>query len=116
MTHGWADPQTPPMNGLDYYENVRTTVGATQAESSLRMFMVPGMGHCSGGVGTDDFDAMAPLTAWVERGTAPDRFDARRVVNGQVVRTRPLCAYPKAAKWNGDGDTNAAASFACAAP
>ena len=78
MTHGWADPQTPPMNGLDYYASVRSPVGASAGDSSLRMFMVPGMGHCSGGVGTDDFDAMEPLAAWVEHGTAPERFDARR--------------------------------------
>jgi len=116
MTHGWADPQTPPLNGIGYYENVRRTVGASQSASSIRMFMVPGMGHCSGGSGTDDFDAMEPLTAWVERGTAPERFDARRIVNGQVVRTRPLCAYPKVARWNGSGDTNLAASFTCEAP
>jgi len=116
MTHGWADPQTPPRNGLDYYTNVRSTVGASQADTSLRMFMVPGMGHCSGGVGTDDFDAMVPLTAWVERGAAPARFEARRIAAGQVVRTRPLCAYPNVARWNGSGSADAASSFACTAP
>jgi feruloyl esterase len=116
MTHGWADPQTPPRNGLNYYTNVRSTVGASRADTSLRMFMVPGMGHCSGGVGTDDFDAMVPLTAWVERGAAPERFEARRIAAGQVVRTRPLCAYPNVARWNGSGSTDAASSFACTAP
>jgi feruloyl esterase len=116
MTHGWADPQTPPLNGLAYYTNVRSTVGTSEADASVRLFMVPGMGHCSGGVGTDAFDPMEPLTAWVERGSAPQRFDARRVVGGQVVRTRPLCAYPKVARWNGSGDSNAASSFVCAEP
>lgn len=116
MTHGWADPQTPPMNGIDYYEKVRSTLGANQSDSSIRLFMVPGMGHCSGGVGTDVFDAMQPLTAWVEHGTAPERFEARRLVNGQVARTRPLCAYPTIARWNGSGDINVAASFSCEAP
>jgi len=115
MTHGWADPQTPPLNGIDYYARVRSTVGAKGADESIRLFMVPGMGHCEGGVGTDAFDAMQPLTAWVERGTAPERFDAARVVDGRVVRTRPLCPYPKVARWNGSGDTNAAASFSCVA-
>ena len=116
MTHGWADPQTPPMNGLDYYASVRSTVGAAESGSSLRIFMVPGMGHCSGGVGTDVFDAMEPLTAWVERGTTPERFDASRIVAGRVVRTRPLCAHPNVARWNGSGSTDAASSFVCAAP
>ena len=115
MTHGWADPQTPPMNGLEYFTRVRSTVGV-QADGSLRLFMVPGMGHCEGGVGTDVFDPMVPLTAWVERGTAPLRLDARRVVDGRVVRTRPLCPYPQMARWNGSGGTDLAASFTCAAP
>ena len=116
MTHGWADPQTPPLNGLDYYTSVRATVGARDADSSLRMFMVPGMGHCSGGVGTDTFDAVRPLASWVERGVAPERFDASRLVAARVVRTRPLCAYPKVARWNGAGDTDTAANFTCVAP
>ena len=115
MTHGWADPQTPPLNGIDYFTRVRSTVGV-QADASLRLFMVPGMGHCGGGVGTDVFDPMVPLAAWVERGTAPARIDASRVVGGRVVRTRPLCPYPQVARWNGSGDTDLAASFTCAAP
>jgi feruloyl esterase len=115
MTHGWADPQTPPLNGIDYFTRVRSAVGA-QADAALRLFMVPGMGHCEGGVGTDVFDPMVPLTAWVEHGTAPVRIDASRVVDGRVVRTRPLCPYPQVARWNGSGDTDQAASFTCAAP
>ena len=78
--------------------------------------MVPGMGHCEGGVGTDVFDPMAPLAAWVERGVAPARIDASRVVDGRVVRTRPLCPYPQVARWNGSGNTDLAASFTCTAP
>lgn len=116
MTHGWADPQTPPLNGIDYYTRARAAVGEREADPSIRLFMVPGMGHCSGGVGTDDFDAMVPLSEWVERGRAPERVDARRLVGGEVVRTRPLCAYPNVAHWNGTGDTNLASSFSCAAP
>lgn len=116
LTHGWADPQTPPLNGLGYYARTKDTVGARTADASLRLFMVPGMGHCEGGVGTDTFDAMAPLAAWVERGVAPARIDASRIVGGAVVRTRPLCAYPTVARWNGTGDSNAAANFSCVGP
>ena len=115
MTHGWADPQTPPLNGLDYFTRVRSKVGA-QADASLRLFMVPGMGHCEGGVGTDVFDPMVPLAVWVERGAAPVRIDASRVVDGRMVRTRPLCPYPQVARWNGSGNTDLAASFTCTAP
>lgn len=116
LTHGWADPQTPPLNGIDYYTRTKAAVGTAAADASLRLFMVPGMGHCEGGVGTDTFDAMEPLSQWVERGVAPERFEARRVVDGAVVRTRPLCAYPNVARWNGTGDSNAAANFSCVAP
>ncbi|MFN7916332.1 MAG: tannase/feruloyl esterase family alpha/beta hydrolase [Vicinamibacterales bacterium] len=116
LTHGWADPQTPPLNGVDYYTRTKAAVGNAAADASLRLFMVPGMGHCEGGVGTDTFDAMEPLSQWVERGVAPERFEARRVVDGAVVRTRPLCAYPNVARWNGTGDSNAAANFSCVAP
>ncbi|MFN7985659.1 MAG: tannase/feruloyl esterase family alpha/beta hydrolase, partial [Vicinamibacterales bacterium] len=116
LTHGWADPQTPPLNGIGYYSRTKETVGAQRADASLRLFMVPGMGHCEGGVGTDTFDAMAPLSQWVERGVTPTQFEAKRVVNGAVVRTRPLCAYPTVPKWSGRGDSNAAANFTCVAP
>lgn len=116
LTHGWADPQTPPLNGIDYYTRTRDAVGASVADASLRLFMVPGMGHCEGGVGTDVFDAVEPLVAWVERGTAPQRVDAQRREAGRVVRTRPLCPYPTVAKWNGTGDSNAAANFSCVMP
>lgn len=104
------------MNGLDYYAQVKQKVGATMADASLRMFMVPGMGHCEGGVGADTFDAMEPLSQWVERGVVPAQFEAKRVVDGAVVRTRPLCAYPSVARWNGRGDSRAAATFSCVAP
>lgn len=116
LTHGWADPQTPPLNGLGYYTRTRDTVGASVADASMRLFMVPGMGHCEGGVGTDVFDPVEPLAAWVERGTAPQRFEAQRRENGRVVRTRPLCAYPAVPKWNGTGDNALAANFSCVMP
>ncbi len=115
MYHGWADPQTPSQNGLDYYARVRATVGAP-AGDSIRMFMVPGMGHCEGGVGTDTFDPMAPLVTWVENGRPPLRLEARRVVNGKTVRSRPLCPYPAVARWSGTGSTDEAANFSCVAP
>jgi feruloyl esterase len=75
--------------------------------------MVPGMGHCSGGPGTDTFDMMEPLRQWVERGQAPQRIEASRVVNGKVQRTRPLCALGTVARWVGSGSTDAAENFQC---
>ena len=72
MYHGWADPQTPPQNSIRYYNRVREAVGDKAASDSLRLFMVPGMGHCEGGDGTDTFDEVAALAGWVERGETPD--------------------------------------------
>lgn len=115
MYHGWADPQTPSQNGLDYYARVRATVGAP-ANDSIRMFMVPGMGHCEGGVGTDTFDPMAPLVTWVEDGRPPQRIEARRVVAGKTVRSRPLCPSPEVARWSGTGSPDESANFRCVAP
>jgi feruloyl esterase len=75
--------------------------------------MVPGMGHCAGGTGTDQFDPVAALDAWIDSGTAPQRIEAERIVGGETVRSRPLCAYPAVAVHDGSGSTDAAASFSC---
>ena len=79
----------------------------------LRLFMVPGMGHCSGGEGPDTFDMVSALEAWVERGTPPAQVTAARIVNGRVERSRPLCPFPQVARYSGTGSLDDAASFAC---
>jgi hypothetical protein len=109
---GWADPALNPLMGVDYYENVMKTMGPSTADF-YRMFMVPGMQHCGGGVGTSTFDAFTPLVLWVEKGTAPDTLPASRVADGKVVRTRPLCPYPRTAIYAGSGSTDDAANFTC---
>ena len=74
--------------------------------------MAPGMQHCRGGPGPNQFDAQAAIEAWVEQGIAPNRIEASLVEDGNVTRTRPLCAYPEIARYIG-GDTDRAESFAC---
>src|SRR5262249_56252996 len=86
------------------------------ARGFLRLFMVAGMFHCRGGVGTDRFDAMTTLINWVEGGTAPESIPAARVDGEQVKRTRPLCPYPRVARYKGSGSVDEAASFACVEP
>ena len=114
MWHGWADPLIFPQGTIDYYEKVISTFhSTTQVQEFARMFMAPGVGHCGGGAGPNQFDMFAALVAWVEDGAAPDRIIATRVESGAVVRTRPLCAYPYVARYDGRGDPNAAASFEC---
>lgn len=116
MYHGWADPGIPPLNSLNYYRSVVRTVGAEQAAGSIRLFMIPGMGHCRGGDGTDNFGGIAALSRWIEKGEAPERIEASHSTKGVVDKTRPLCAYPQTAAYKGSGDTNDAANFVCQAP
>jgi feruloyl esterase len=71
------------------------------------------MAHCGGGAGPNTFDALAALEAWVERGTAPGSIPAAHATNGRVDRTRPLCAYPAVARYNGTGSIDDAANFSC---
>jgi feruloyl esterase len=80
--------------------------------------MVPGMFHCSGGPGPNVFDALTPLVTWVETGVAPETIVATKFVNDTpptVQMTRPLCVFPKVAKYNGSGSTSIAANFTCVA-
>jgi feruloyl esterase len=88
-------------------------LGARAVKNSLRLFMVPGMGHCNGGDGTDSFDMLSAIEKWVEQGKAPDRIEAARVRDGKTDRTRPLCPYPQVASYKGWGSTDDAANFVC---
>lgn len=112
LYHGWSDPGIPAAGTVRYYDEVHAALGA-EAASSVRLFMVPGMGHCRGGTGTDTFDAVAALDAWVRGGAAPQRIEASRIENGTVVRTRPLCAHPARAVYDGSGSTDETANFEC---
>jgi hypothetical protein len=112
---GWADPALNPMMGVSYYESVVSRMGPS-ATDFYRLFMVPGMFHCTAGVGTSTFDAVTPLIQWVEKGIAPATIAASRILDGKTVRTRPLCPYPEVAKYKGAGSADEAASFSCAKP
>jgi feruloyl esterase len=78
--------------------------------------MIPGMAHCGGGIGPDQHDAVTAVIDWVEKGAAPDALVARKIVNGEVARSRPLCPYPQVARYGGQGSTDEAASFECRMP
>ena len=113
---GWADAALNPIMGVNYYEKVEASLGAETTSEFYRLFMVPGMFHCDGGLGTDQFDAITPLINWVENGIPPDTIPAARVEAGAVTRTRPLCPYPEIATYTGLGSIDTAANFVCAAP
>jgi len=114
MYHGWSDPHIAPLNSINYYKSVVAAMGGVaETKDFVRLFMIPGMGHCQGGLGPDVFDKVGVLEQWVQGGVAPDKIIASHLTNGVVDMTRPLCPYPDVAQWKGAGSTNDAASFAC---
>jgi feruloyl esterase len=116
MYHGWSDQDIAPLASVNFYKSATAALGGAKASSSLRLFMVPGMGHCGGGEGPNTFDMMAPLEQWVEKGQAPARILASHAIDGKVDRTRPLCAYPQVARYTGTGSTDDAENFTCRLP
>jgi feruloyl esterase len=126
LYHGWDDPAIPAINTVNYYQSVVAKMGQGDVDSLVRLYMVPGMQHCGGGPGADSFEegadpqrsVAASLELWVEKGSVPATIVASKYsadAEHKITMTRPLCAYPQAAKYKGSGDTNDAANFACAA-
>ena len=133
LYHGWNDAAISPLNAINYYESVQAAMGKEQAASFVRLYMVPGMQHCSGGPGPDVFGQLGispandpqhnmylALEEWTEKGTPPSTVIASKlegespvVPAGKVKMTRPLCAYPQQPKYKGTGNPNEAASFTC---
>ena len=113
--HGWSDPQIAPAGVTQYYDRVvEVSGGRDNVDKSYRLFMAPGMGHCSGGEGPNTFDMLTALERWVEGGIAPDQIVAsitRPTAN--LDRSRPLCPYPQVAVYKGSGSTDEASNFAC---
>jgi feruloyl esterase len=117
MYHGWSDPNITPLTTIQYYKTAMDTLGgAKNTADSMRLFMVPGMGHCGGGEGPNKFNVVAALENWVEKGNAPESMIASHSTAGKVDRTRPLCPYPQVAKYQGAGSIDDAANFACKMP
>jgi feruloyl esterase len=115
--HGWADQQVAPGSSIEFYKSaVKLSGSPEQAADWIRLFMAPGMAHCSGGEGPDTFDKIGLIEQWVEQGKVPVQIIAARYTAGQVDRTRPLCPYPQIARYNGSGSTNDAANFSCHSP
>ncbi len=112
MYTGWSDPVVPPQDTVAYYDGVAKTMGGIEKTRDFyRFFLAPGMGHCGGGPGPNQFDHLTALEQWVEKGVAPDKMIATHSTAGKVDRTRPLCLYPQVARWKGTGSTDEAANF-----
>lgn len=121
LYHGWNDAAIPAGATLDYYAALRGTLGPV-ADEHTRLFMMPGVMHCGGGAGPTIYDMLDPLDRWVESGVAPDRILATEYAppatfvplpSAVVKRTRPLCPWPKVARYDGSGSSDDAANFNC---
>lgn len=137
--HGWADGVISGEYSIAYYEAVEKYL-RQDSRDFYRLFMAPGMEHCGGGPGPNAFGTpydprpfgagydssrefdpehhvLAALVRWVEKGQAPERIVATKFQDDDsgkpVVRTRPLCVYPKVARWTGKGSTDEAKNFVC---
>ncbi|MES2606703.1 MAG: tannase/feruloyl esterase family alpha/beta hydrolase, partial [Pseudomonadota bacterium] len=115
ITYGWADQVLQPLMGVNYYEQAVAANGPDGTDF-MRLFMIPGMTHCAGGVGPDQIDAVTAVIDWVEAGKAPALLTATKTVDGQITRSRPLCPYPQVARYSGRGSIDEAANFSCRAP
>jgi feruloyl esterase len=123
--HGFSDPDISPLNTINYFDSVVDFMrhrgddredARARVNEFFRLFMVPGMQHCSGGPGPNTFDMLTALENWVEQGQAPKSVIASHLTNGVVDRTRPLCVYPRVAVYQGSGSTDDAANFKCRTP
>ena len=115
ITYGWADAILQPLMGVNYYERAVAANGRDGTDF-MRLFMIPGMAHCGGGLGPDQYDAVTAIVDWVEKDVAPDSLLASKIVDGAVTRSRPLCPYPQVARYKGQGSIDAAANFECQVP
>jgi hypothetical protein len=128
LYHGWNDAALPPMNTVNYFQSVVAKLGQRQTDSFMRLYMAPGLQHCAGGPGPDNFgqsvnrwqsdpqhDLTLALERWVEQGIAPEQIIAtkREGTNSRVLRTRPLCPFPQVARYKGSGSTDEAVNFNC---
>jgi feruloyl esterase len=133
---GWTDDAVPPDGTLRYYDQVAARMGGVdEVQSFYRLFMAPGMDHCTGGIGASAIggaydqaapvrdarhDVSAALARWVEQGDAPEKIVATRYRDQDrakgIASQRPMCFYPAVARFTGRGNSDEAASSVCAAP
>ncbi|PVZ19661.1 MULTISPECIES: tannase/feruloyl esterase family alpha/beta hydrolase [unclassified Pseudomonas] len=129
LFHGLRDANIFAQSSVDYYRKLQATMGSSSTDAFSRLYLVPGMDHCSGGTGPDEFgqvdwkapaqgapesDVIASLDAWVSAGQAPATLVAAAYEGDRLTRTRPLCPWPQVARYQG-GDIDRAPSFTCQA-
>lgn len=114
LYHGWADPAISALGTIDYWDKVGVAVGsAADRASFVALYLAPGMHHCAGGPGPNEFDMLTVLEKWSEQGVAPGPVIATHRTAGTVDRTRPLCPHPQRAQYTGRGSIDDAGNFVC---
>ena len=130
LYHGWADQQISPFASVDFTNQMVGKMGKAKADTFYRMYMLPGIYHCSGGPGVGNIgdssaaaahdpqhDLVEAIDAWVTKKQAPSVLIGTHLdENGKADRTRPLCPYPQEAAYKGAGDSNDARNFVCRDP
>lgn len=115
--HGTSDPAIPAARSIQFYHELSATLhGMVRTEASVRLFLVPGMQHCSGGIGPDQFDTLSAIEAWVEHGRAPEAIAASTKPDSATPHRLPLCPYPQQARYSGNGAVGDSANWHCAPP
>ena len=115
--HGTSDPAIPAARSVLFYNDLANTAHSmAAAQANVRLFLVPGMQHCSGGIGPDQFDTLSAIEAWAEQGKAPDAIPASTKSDSPTPHNLPLCPYPAQARYAGKGPLTDASNWACATP
>ena len=114
--HGASDPSIPASQSVAFYrELAEQQQGDGRAQENVRLFLVPGMHHCSGGPAPDRFDTLSAIEGWVEHGKTPDAIQASTGPDSPVQHRLPLCPYPQQARYHGTGEITDPANWSCAA-
>ncbi|GAB4556420.1 MAG: hypothetical protein Tsb007_14680 [Rhizobacter sp.] len=113
IAHGLSDVLVSSRGSEEYYQRLQARMGPAEVDRFVRYYEAPGYGHALSTSFNVAWDSLSTLEAWVEQGTVPAPQVMGDTASGSVGRTRPLCEYPKWARYNGSGDANAAASFTC---
>jgi len=135
LWHGWSDNHISPINTIAYHEALQRYMGQRQVNRFERLYLIPGMYHCSGGEGPSEMDLLTPVMRWVETGQAPDEIMARAeeeesttvATRGkskgkghgkpvQAVEGRPVYPYPYVARYIGRGNSHNGGHYKRGAP
>jgi len=125
---GGNDTLEIPGAVVDYYATAEKTMGGRVAtQDFFRLFIIPGMNHCTDGDGVFVFDYLSYLEAWVERGRPPDTMIGMHVKDLSkyggwglkvpldpdipVAFSRPVYPYPLYPKYRGRGNPARAENF-----